>query len=288
MPRIVSNSELTAYNTCKLQHHYMYELGLGPREPSIPLYRGIIGHKALEAYYNMMKDGHNVDDCKHEAMQVLNLETVRLATEEPWNVDKIEQIDMLASRIQMYPEVYRNEPFTVLAVEETFKANMIFDNWMGFIPDLIVEYHRGSLKGQPVVLDHKFIYNFKTLEELKLDAQLPRYMIALQALGYPVKHMVFNQIRTRDLKNAKPVEFFRRSESMVTQTAAETIWEEQKYTLQLIDQKHPPIRALTPMVCKGCWFKDPCTVSMDGESVETMLRIQYKPRDRPLKAIFSE
>lgn len=288
MTRIISHTEITAYNSCTLQHYYMYTLGLGPREKAVNLYRGIVGHKALEAYYRRMMDGFPVDECRDISLDVVMKEIEHLAETTPWEMDKLAELNRVAARLEVYAEVYRKEPFEVLAVEEVFVSELYGDNYLGCVLDLLVKYTQGKYTGELAVIDHKFTYNFKTLEELKLDSQLPKYKKALQKLGYPVNHIVFNQIRTRDLKNARPDDLFRRSEHMASDTAVDTIWEEQKKTVQLIEEDRPPVRALAPMVCKGCWFKDPCTASLDGLDTTLILRAQYEKRDRPLKELYND
>ena len=288
MPRIVSNSEITTYNSCELQHYYMYTLGLGPREPSMPIYRGTVGHKALEVYYKAMMDGYDIDTCTTYAMKVLEEELLHIAREESWNFKKTAEINMIASRIGAYGDVYRQEPFKVVAVEEVFFAPMFEDTHLGCIPDLVVEYTRGPYNGQLAIYDHKFVYNFKTVDELKLDAQLPKYQRVMQKLGYPVQHIVFNQVRTRDLKSTQARDLFRRSECLATDHSTEVLWQEQSASVRRIDEGRPPIRALAPMVCKGCWFKDPCTADMDGVSTEKILRAGYVKRMRPLKEMFND
>ena len=266
----------------------MYTLGLGPREKALNLYRGIIGHKALEAYYRRMKDGFPVEECRDTAIDVVVKEIDYLAAETPWEFEKLTELTRLASRLEVYAELYRTEPFEVLAVEEVFVSEMFGDTYLGFIPDLVVRYTKGKWAGELAVVDHKFSYNFKTQEELKLDSQLPKYKRALQDLGYPVRHLVFNQIRTRDLKTAEPADILRRSEHYASQKAVDVIWEEQKRTVHKIQEDSEPVRALAPMVCKGCWFKGPCYESMEGRDISRILAIEYEKRERPLKELYSD
>lgn len=286
--KIVSHTEITAYNSCTLQHYFMYTLGLGPREKALNLYRGIVGHKALEAYYRRMQDGFPVEECRAIAIDVVFKEIDYITETAMWERDKLAELNRVAARLEAYAEVYRKEPFKVLAVEEVFVSEIYGDTSLGCVLDLLVEYTSGKFKGELAVIDHKFSYNFKTTDELKLDAQLPKYKKALVQLGYPVNHIVFNQIRTREIKSPSPSDLFRRSESMATDRSVDTIWAEQIETIKLIQESRPPVRALAPMVCKGCWFKDPCTALMDGQDITTMLKAQYEKRERPLKELYSD
>lgn len=289
MTKIISNTEITSYNGCTKQHYYMYTLGLGPRDLSMPLYRGILGHKALEAYYHSIQAGNSVDASKRFAVDSLKGELNRLSDEEPWEFEKLAELKRISDRIDVYPEYYRVDNFRVLSVEEVFSTVTPYeDTLFGAIPDLVVEFIAGEHKGDLAILDHKFVYNFKTAEELKLDAQLPKYKKTLQDNGYPVHWIVFNQIRTRDMKYKSTADMFRRSYCRSTVESGKTIWSEQMLTVGDILQEKPPRRSLAPMICKGCWFKDPCTASMDGQPIETMLQALYVKRKRPLKELYND
>ncbi len=66
--RTVSNTEITSYNMCKRQHYYRFERRIEPtkRTLSPALYRGIVGHDALAAYYEAYRDKESVDSCKEQ------------------------------------------------------------------------------------------------------------------------------------------------------------------------------------------------------------------------------
>lgn len=287
--KVVSNTEITTANSCGLQHYYMYGLGLGPRNVSMPLYRGSVGHSALEAYYKCLMDGNSAADATSESKKVLLQETSRLAIEEPWADDKLTEVCQLQDRLKHYSTVYPVEPFRVLAVEKTFTAEFTPSIQFGLILDLLVEMTTGRRKGELGIIDHKFAFNWKTTDELLLDAQLPKYKIALQKNGYPVKWVMFNQIRTRKMNYSIPQEMFRRSYHAASDEAGEIIWQEQMDTAVDITAGRIPVRrALAPMVCKYCLFKDPCTASMNGENIDRILSTEYMIRERPLKELFND
>lgn len=287
---IISNTQITTYNSCTKQHDYMYTLGLGPRELSMPLYRGILGHSALETYYSLLAEGLPRDNATEAAWFVIQEELARIGREEVWNVEKLKEASVIANRIKAYSTVYSTEPFRIIAVEKQFLADFTSDVKFGFIPDLVVEATAGPYKGQLGIIDHKFVYNWKTVEELMLDAQLPKYRKGLQLNDYPVTWIMFNQIRTRDMNYKRPQDMFQRAYGIANPIASEQIWEEQMQTAIEIfySPEHPPRRALAPMVCKTCFFKEPCMLSMNGQDVSRILEMDFQKRDRPFKEWYND
>lgn len=283
-----SNTQITAFNTCEKQHDFMYRMQLEPAEKSLPLYRGIVGHKALEVYYKSLQVGADIDVAYDLAKHELIDEIERVTREEPWNTKYLTQVILLDKRLYEYSKYYENEPFQVLHVEEPMEVALDESDSFVFIPDLVVEITRGQYKGQLALYDHKFVYNFYTFDELKLSAQLPKYRKALGRLGLDIKLIIYNQIRTRDFKWTNHTDIFRRSESLVTDLSGEQMWFEQNETIKKIKEAKYPLRALAPMVCKGCWFKEPCYTQMEGKDASDILSFEYKKRERPLKEIFND
>jgi hypothetical protein len=251
----------------------------------MPLYRGILGHSALETYYSLLLDGESIEDATQAADFVIQAEVLRVTEEEPWSDNKLEQAHLISNRLEIYPNFYRNEPFRIVAVEKLFTAPFGPDIEFGFIPDLIVEMTAGPRKGELGIVDHKFVYNWKSVEELTLDGQLPKYRKGLQLNDYPVKWIMFNQIRTRDMKYRSSQDMFRRAYGIANDISSETIWDEQKETaLEIVAKDRPaPRRALAPMVCKGCFFREPCMLSLNGQDVSKLLEIDFMLRERPFK-----
>lgn len=292
---IISNTRITTHNTCTLQEHYMYTLGLVPRNLSLPLYRGILGHSALETYYSLIADGLSSEEAAEAALMVVDSETQRIGEEEVWNDEKLQEAFQIRKRIKAYPSIYANEPFRIISVEKQYLADFTADVQFGFIPDLVVEMIRGPKKGQVGIIDHKFQYNWKTVEELQLDGQLPKYRKALRLNGIPVQWVMFNQVRTRDMNYRAPSDMFRRSYGLANDTADETIWAEQAETALEITVEHDfpeaakkPRRALAPMVCKSCFYREPCMLSLNGQDVTRLLEMDYEPKVSPFKEIYND
>lgn len=282
MPRIISNSEVTAYNECARRHWYQYNHGLQPRSYGLALTRGIIGHEVLEAYYNMIMAGSSVDDAKHRSLGVLDEFILNFSANNLTEYDKIMMLTQLRQLIEKYIDFYGQDgdDFNILAVEKVYTAPVDDDIAYGMKLDMLIEITSGVHRGEIVIMDHKFLYNFKSDEELSIDGQLPKYIrtVAGSREGIPVTRGIFNQLRYRELKNPDPEAIFRRTWVKPTRQAKEQIWQEQvDASIEIVHNPRPPRRTLSPLVCKNCYFLQICRADLNGEPTETIKKVDYKP-----------
>lgn len=280
MPRIISNSEVTAYNECARRHWYQYNHSLQPRSYGIALTRGIIGHQVLEEYYRVLLQDGQPDDAAAVALEKFTLYIHQFILENPTAFDKIEMLSDLMRLIKRYFAFYRtNDNFRVLAVEETYIAPVDEDISYGMKLDVLIQMLSGLYRGETVIMDHKFLYNFKSDNELSIDGQLPKYIRTVaESSGLHVTRGVFNQIRYRELKNLDPEAVFRRTWVKPTRAAKEQIWQEQRdASIEIANEPRPPRRTLSPLVCKNCYFLQICRAELNDEPTETMKKIDYKP-----------
>ncbi len=281
MTTIISNTEITSYNTCKRQHYYMYGMQIEPREYPIHIRRGEVGHSVLEQYYLYRKAGLNHTESLHFANEVILLE---LSETDPEDYETINMLADLSKLMAQYFIYYENDQFNIISVEKMISAPLIEDIDFGLYVDLIVEITTGPHRGEIVIWDHKFVNNFKSNDDLKLDGQQPKYVKTAQLNGIPVKRSIFNQIRYRKMKDPKPEDLFRRSPLISSKKAISTIWNESTTAaVEIAANTHPIRRTLSYSACKFCFFKDLCMTELAGEPVETMLKTNYKTRQRPLK-----
>lgn len=284
--KIISNSEITTFNECTRRHYYAYVLEIGPKELNLPIYRGVIGHSALDSYYTELKAGETVESARKAAFAVIDKEIARIVTETPEEFERLQICVKLKKLIEAYSEHYRVEPFRVLETEKVYTAPISVEKELeyGGILDLVIEYTAGPYRGDIAVVDHKFVYNFKSIVELEMDAQLPKFIKVLRANGYTVSKALFNQIRHRDLKNPSPDDIFKRVPARTNNFAIEEIWAEQVETAdEIANYLRPPRRTLSQMVCKGCFYASLCKAELNGEDVSNMIASDYIPRKRPLK-----
>lgn len=280
---IISNTRVTAYNTCTMLDDFMYRQELEPRIKPIHITRGEVGHKILEVYYKARREGINHGEAA-ENVQSLILKFV--TTADSTNFEYIEMLADLSILIRQYFSYYENDSFKIIAVEVPMVANLIDGVELGYIADLIIEVTSGPYRGELQIWDHKFLTNFKSDDELKLDGQQPRYLKAAQVTGWPVKRAIFNQIRTRKMKAPKPADLFRRSPLISPRQAIDTVWEETQIAAgEIVNRPRDVRRTLSYSACKRCFYQAPCIASMAGEPVETMLAANFKKRTRPFEKL---
>jgi hypothetical protein len=280
-PVIISNTEITSKNTCDKQHEYMYNHSLEPRQYSLSIRRGIAGHKVLETYFTYRKDGFSHEDSVNYAMNTL-FDTI--VESDPYDTEHTKMLTHLAWLFPKYFEHYKDDDYKVVAVEKVLSAPMVDDIHFGMYLDVVVERTTGEFRGSLDVMDHKFVYNFKSNDELKLDPQQPKYVMAGRLAGYPIRQAIYNQIRYRSMKDPKPEDLFRRSPLLSSDTAIKTVWEEATETvLDIHTGPQVTRRRQSYSACKNCFFKDLCMAELDGQDTTVMRQAQYQKRSRPLK-----
>jgi PD-(D/E)XK nuclease superfamily len=276
---IVSNTEVSTHNLCERQHWYRFNQSLEPRHFSVnsPIGLGIIGHAALERYYLVFLEGGSVDDAKQVAMDYLKAEALRLSDD----FLQLMKLTHLVQLIDAYAEYYRVEPFKVLAVEKVYQTHVAGNINYGLKLDLLVEWLTGVERGSIVIVDHKFVYNFKSRAELEMDCQLPKYTKTLRDNGYDISHSVFNQIRYREMKAPEPTDLFKRSRMDSTKYEIGKMWEEQYQTALRIANPSSdyPIRTQHLLTCRGCFFQSLCKADLQGLDTVNMRIADYKPSE---------
>lgn len=277
---IISNTQITAKNLCDKAHHYRFIQDIEPKTLPPAIYRGVLGHSALEQYYLLLKDGKPVEECMKAALAVLDREIARILRETPEEFIQILMVQKLRDLITGYAAEYTTEPFKVLEIEQEYRTPVNDDVEYALRVDLLVEMTSGQYRGDFVVVDHKFVYNFKTALDIQMDAQLPKYIHTLRQNGIVVTKGMFNQVRTRIMKNPTPKDLYRREWIKSSRAETAQIWDEQESTAQRIidDKKYGvnPVRTLSLLVCRSCLFQKPCKAELDGDDVSQMLNAVYR------------
>lgn len=278
--KVVSNTEVSSYSLCKRQHFYRFGMGIEPKPDllSPALYRGIIGHQALEVYYMAIRDNASVDEAKNLAADVVRSELIRVCMETPEEFDRIALLNELRELIEAYAEHYRNEKFKVIAVEKEYQARISDDTLYGMKLDLLIQHIQGPYRGDYELIDHKFVYNFKSVAELELDGQAPKYIKTLKENGITIGKASFNQIRYRKMKAPKPSDIFLRVPARLFPYKTEAIWDEQKkWTQKIATDTEIPLRTLSVVSCRGCYFSEICNADLMGQNTDNLIKTRYQP-----------
>jgi len=285
---IISNTEVTTFNTCQRQHYFRFGLQVEPKFTTLSkaIQRGIVGHKCLEAYYLALKSGESFENAKKITFVILNDEIAKIVNEFPDEFELIQTLVDLKRILEGYFEVYRNETFEVLEVESFFSAPVGPGIEYGMKLDVLACMTSGEFKGDLVVVDHKFVYNFKTMAELEMDGQLAKYVQTCRANGHYVSKGIFNQLRYRVLKDPNPANLYRRDMVKATAREREQIWKEQLIAAERIEKFNlmgkdawsaNAVRNLNPLVCRGCFFQKLCKEELQGNDIQNTLVLNYQP-----------
>lgn len=285
---IVSNTEITSYSTCRRAHYYRFIMKLEPKEHilSKALFRGIVGHRIWEVYYQALKDGHSVDEAKAMGFAKQEEEINKVVRENPEHYDLIQIVMELRTLFDTYVEVYRVDDFKPLEVETVFQTTMRPGLDYGLRLDVLAEMTKGEYRGDIVVLDHKFLYNFKTPDEIDMDGQLPKYISTVRASGIVTTKGRFNMIRYRSLKNNAPEALFHREWIKPKKAEIDQIWKDQtkvsdeiEYAKQLspIAASENAVRNMSPYICRSCYFKKLCKLELNGQDISNAVVMDYQP-----------
>lgn len=283
---IISNSEVTAYNVCERKHLYDFIYGIKPTFENLPpgIRKGAVGHVPMEVYYNNLKDGYSYQDARSNALEALDEELLRIHRDFPDNFSLLKDIAEIKPRLLAYFDYWGAEPFDILEVEQEHTIPIGVDIQYGMKLDLLVKYRD---TGDIYVVDNKWVANFKSSDNLKLDGQLPKYVKTLQEEGINIKGAIFNQIRTRSMKDPKPEDLFRRSTPPFNQIGIDRVWQEQVSTAkEIYERKLNPIdyneearRTLTYTACNGCMHRSLCFIGLEGGDVRSHIVTHYKRSD---------
>lgn len=290
MTTIISHSEVDQFLTCERKHYYAFgkvipgqeDTGLESKHLSDGLYRGTLGHAALEAYYSALSNGHTVAVAKYDSDVVLNTELIS-------NPEKAELIMSLMIVLNAYYAYYELEDTTeweYVAVEEEFRHDVAgHDIIFPFKPDL-VRRHRKTQQVQ--VVDHKFLQRLYGPSIIGIQPQLAKYVGSLRLMGYDVKDGVYNLISHSVLKTkpyvADNTTMRRVPLKLTNQRVARSISEQNAAVLQIAELKadpdtweHKVLRTANSFNCQNCPFLDLCVADLNGEDTTVMLRHEFAP-----------
>lgn len=292
----ISNSEAMNSYACELAwgigHHP--EMGYAKAESSSARDRGIIGHEALQVYYEGLRDGKAHDTSAHAALQVIQKKREREIMAGDFSDDeRLEMLNWLYVALERYFKHYEGDSqyWEVLEVEG-FHAQETPDETDFYLPsrlDVTIYQKGGKFKGETSPLDHKFTYDFYNSWKLKINSQFPLYILALRAsrfAGKPkpvVRRVIVNQIRTRlkKIEDVPTMDLFRRTfQDYTPEQLANTFQNHMKTAVHLAYFKRLPWDeflaeariAAGSMACQYCDFKDACLAILEGRSPENAIQ----------------
>lgn len=273
-PVLMSHSEVDTYLVCERRHYYSHGDLLQRKQQSDALYRGILGHSAMERFYRAILDGADSNEALKAALTVVQAEVMK---PEP----RFEVLNELTRMITGYIERWIDDPIKPLYIEEEFRLKVDEDFTYPFKVDLVGEAKKGL-----ACIDFKFVYDFFNDDELALMPQIPKYIAALRAMDIPVKYGFYDQLRYRKMKDPSPFQLYRRDEvhpsnARIRQTFLEQIEAarrvRERKMLPLEVWKAKSLRTANKMVCRSCSFKDLCIAELNGSDGELIRKLEFEP-----------
>lgn len=303
MTYLVSNSEVSNYLSCERKHYYAHALNLEPINFSTSLSRGIIGHEALAAFYDVIKAWQDSQDqntvvtpvgVHNEAVEMMNavVDKYYLQTLQQQGFSRkqetLEMLTMLKQLLSRYVDFQHDDMWKIIEVEQSHVMPLFDQYGYGMRLDLLVQFTVGPRAGEIWVVDHKFVYDFYSQDTLRINAQMPKYLATVRAeTGLVIKGGILNELRHRMKKGPMTdAELFRREPLTPSTTRIRNIMKEQIKASEEIMERHAlPVevygerakRVMNQMVCKNCSFLEPCMTELDGENISLMLATEYKP-----------
>lgn len=267
-PRNISNSEVTAFLSCKRMYDFAFMQELAPKETAEPLARGSIGHQALEFFWRARMEGASYS----KAMEATNEAFTRPC--ENTTIDVVMNTQFITTRYLTANEAMFSK-WRPLGIEEQHDVSLTSTLNMTIKYDL---YYEDTTTGKRKILDWKYAYDFWTPEDHDLNGQMPKYIACMQANDFQVDGGVLAEIRTRPLGAAKsqdPKNLFRftpytpsraRKESVLKQHVAASLQIERHRNLSPEERLEESIPVLNKHgACKFCNFKDLCNSMIEGK-----------------------
>ena len=295
----ISHSEVDQFLACERRHYYGFGIpnseggqGLEPKFLSDGLYRGTVGHGALEEYYkhlapisiNGVPDDEDFDEAVDLAMNSV-MAVIAALPDDEYRQSRSDMLLNLMVVLNKYFEYYREEDknYQFLAVETEFRTVVSDEIDFPFKPDLI-RRHRHT--GRVEVVDHKFLANLYTSQEIAIQPQLAKYTGSLRNLGYEVDDAVYDLICHRVLKT-KPYDAStsckRLSLGLTQSRIARSMKEQDAVVATIAKYKDGTVedweanvkRSANSYNCKHCSFLGICISELNGEDISVPVHYNF-------------
>lgn len=275
---VISHSEVDQFLSCERKHYYGFGRRLQRKTASTSLRRGTMGHQILDIYYQAIKDGFTTEQARQSGMERF----VHFIQEPDVDVSLLADLQDLLTRYFDYAPTL-DAGYKVLYVEQEFRLPLTENIEYPYKPDLIMEH---TATGKIKVIDHKFIYNFYNIDDMRISPQLPKYMGALRANGIKVTDGVYNMLRWRKVKDQSPEANFKRESVPINNTRIAITFQEQisamtriaaVKALPLSEWQSHVLRTASSFNCSHCSFLDLCTTELAGEDSSLIQAHDFEP-----------
>lgn len=183
------------FRNCERYFKHFYLDDIEPLQKSPALLYGIAGHKGLETWYTMLKEGKTIQQRVKGALKSFEQEMYNVkehyAYEDQWLTD----LDKGKRTIQEYALVYSHETWKIHTVEQTLEKTLDSGDKLTGRIDLVVT----SPQGINYIMDHKFtgwsVESFSRTLDASDQAAAYKMLWEAHYPDIPVKGTVFNILR---------------------------------------------------------------------------------------------
>ena len=274
---------------CQRRWYYHYMMELEPKDTPTRLSRGNIGHKALEILYKAKLNGDTVNQALEKATNYLlnlSIDLLKLESTSQYTVEQVAMIGDLIPLITKYVRYYwDNDPLEPIEVETVHKIPITSEVTYAMRLDLLAKYTQYPYKGDLIIVDWKFWYNFPTPDLLELNPQLAKYVWGISAEGNLVTKGMLDILRYRSLTDPDPSKIFDRKILRPRPAARKKIIEDHtKTALEIREIKLLPVveaskvvkRNLNTMACKYCPYTKLCIIELKDGNPTLEINTNFK------------
>lgn len=276
---LISHSECESEAQCEQKHAYAHMQKIEPATTSIALQRGNAGHFALETFLKAIKAGETNKKAVNIALNELN-------DSDDYPINVINEVRPLVTG--WMENIFPTLGWKIVEVEREFRMEIEPGLIYPFKVDAIVE-----IRGELVIIDHKFVADPYSTEVIRLMPQVPRYIGALRQMGIDIRYGKYNFIRTRKLTtmSAYSEEPITPNNDRIYNSFMELVQQMRKIRdLKLLPQERRPIpiRTVNKMNCGHCGFNELCGLELEGRDSTKLREVAFIPNTYGYKDIQGE
>lgn len=275
-PMIVSFSEVFKWQTCQRQYYYRFDLGLAPIEESDAIRTGVIGHRLLQSFHEMIREGKN----KEESHEIVRKQAKKILDES-----SVTNFGNLVKAWTLVDNYIRDTDFAseAVLVENRFllpvshligpalaESYGLSDVQIGFTPDVVFE--RTGKKFD--VEDYKFVARAWSGSKLNRFPQTKLYQIFLECMGYEISRSVlrFFNVTTGKI-NDQNYTLTDTARQILIKDFISGVREVVKYRT---NSYREPARTMNYTACQFCSWEYVCSLQAEGKDATYTIETQFK------------
>jgi CRISPR/Cas system-associated exonuclease Cas4 (RecB family) len=272
---IISYSELTRWDTCRMQYHYGHMEKLVPLEVSEPIATGNAGHALLQKFYSLLGDNFNIKDAVKQVNDTANtllLSNKFGATGTPLLTAWV-MVQNYIQSTEFKAEAVIVENRFLFPLSDLTDIPEASEIQIGFTPDVVFKRTGGFCD----VEDSKFVGRAWSESKIKRFQQAKLYQIFLQRMGYNISR---SQIRFFNTKTTKisvvPFELKAAEEKTLTREFVDACLEVAEYRN---NPNRLTRRTMNNNTCQGCFYEHICTLEAQGIDATWAKRSMFMKSD---------